>query len=177
MNALRYVVQLLRYAYKNTFCLTGRMKRKDFWILMLLMSVIILAVQVICYILLAKLGAVIDDRDIQIAIDLYGYLIVGVILFFLTVIPLLTASVRRLHDAGKSGWNLAIPWVTVFVCDLIFYGTFNLSVFIHGPIYDILEAYDRFLMGANLGNLIIFASYAWLIYLWVKPSIPEKKHR
>lgn len=47
-------------------------------------------------------------------------LITGGFGIFLILIPNLFISVRRLHDLGKSGWNLLVPYVSFF---LVFMGS------------------------------------------------------
>ncbi len=86
------MIFIIRSIFRNiasTLNFSGRADRKDFYIFF------------IFYNLIFVVGELIND--------IYG-LSIAVILSA----PLITVSIRRLHDINKSGWNLLIPLVNLY---------------------------------------------------------------
>lgn len=79
-------------AYKQYATFTGRSRRKAYWYWSLFYIVTI-------FILLGLLSA----TESPIFLGLY------MLFIFASLIPALAVGVRRMHDAGKSGWFLLIP--------------------------------------------------------------------
>lgn len=87
----------------------GRTKRKDFWMFMLVNFIIVVSALLLGLIILT------------LTIDGFFAYIVMIIMFILSIIysgfilfPLLSISVRRLHDQDRSGWFIlfnVIPWI------------------------------------------------------------------
>lgn len=76
----------------------GRIRRKDFWIFVLLTTGIIITAYIIAFLL-----AFISDTLAQIMFILTGLFILAI------AIPSLAICVRRVHDTGKNGWHILIP--------------------------------------------------------------------
>ena len=91
-------------AVKHKYLLfNGRASRKEFWTVMLFSVLISFALQ-----LLYTLGFAISD-------NLGLLLALPFVIFSLgMVIPQLAVSVRRLHDADKSGWWLLLGLIPIF---------------------------------------------------------------
>ena len=91
-------------AVKHKYLLfNGRASRKEFWAVMLFSVLISFALQ-----LLYTLGFAISD-------NLGLLLALPFVIFSLgMVIPQLAVSVRRLHDADKSGWWLLLGLIPIF---------------------------------------------------------------
>ena len=89
---------------------SGRARRKEYWMFMLIHFIIIL---MIVFLMIYS----IDDLDSDEAPD---SIIMGVFLlyFFGTLLPSIAVTVRRLHDTGKSGWWYLInfiPYIGKFI--------------------------------------------------------------
>lgn len=69
----------------------GRARRKEFWFFMFINGLITW--------LLYKLKIHYDSENFTIALYVYG---------FLVLIPSIAVFVRRLHDSGKTGWNILL---------------------------------------------------------------------
>lgn len=72
---------------------SGRARRKEYWMFVLVNFFIIIALEIVMFIL----GSM-DDNLMLIGsglLSLYGLYI---------ILPTLAVAVRRLHDVGKSGW-------------------------------------------------------------------------
>ncbi|MBQ6568923.1 MAG: DUF805 domain-containing protein [Clostridia bacterium] len=93
-------------AFKNYFKIEGRTPRKDFWWYIIVYSVIAVGIWVAGYF----------TGDLKLTADGHNYSAsltgicgtVYLVFFVLNLIPLLTVSVRRLHDTNKSGWLLLL---------------------------------------------------------------------
>lgn len=98
---------------KSSFDFKGRARRKEFWYFVLFNFIIgITTIFIDEYLGLTK-------GDLSINRPFFS------IYTFIMILPALTVSIRRLHDVGKSGWNLlwnAIP---------IFGGIFLLIAFVY----------------------------------------------
>ena len=94
---------------------SGRARRKEYWMYVLVQSIIMIGLMILDSIL----GLDFELQGISLG---YGYLyLIGVIVHF---IPSLAVLVRRLHDVGKSGWFyfiflipiIGIIWLLVLYC-------------------------------------------------------------
>lgn len=77
---------------------TGRARRKEYWLFILLNYVVLFVLAVIDNIL----GTTMQDLP-------YGF--ITLLYSLVLMIPLLALNVRRMHDLGKSGWWLFITLV------------------------------------------------------------------
>lgn len=82
-----YLKVLKQYADFN-----GRARRKEYWMFTLFSLIIIYGTSLIA-----------------ILIEMPALSIVGSIYSIAVLIPTIAVGVRRMHDAGKSGWYLLIP--------------------------------------------------------------------
>lgn len=80
---------------------TGRARRKEFWMFMLLMIVVSLVASTI--------DAMLNMSGLVLGV--YGPLSLIVLVAFLT--PQFAVSVRRLHDTNRSGWWVLLGFVPV----------------------------------------------------------------
>ena len=99
---------------------SGRARRKEFWMFMLIYMVIICVAMVLDNMLGLQLSV---DGGMGYDIDMpYGYIYILTVLAHF--IPGLAVSVRRLHDCDKSGWFLLlamIPFVNIIGVFVVFY--------------------------------------------------------
>jgi len=71
---------------------SGRARRKEYWMFFLFNIIITYGIQIFA-----------------VAIELPELLIISTLYSFAVLIPSIAVGVRRMHDAGKSGWYLLIP--------------------------------------------------------------------
>ena len=95
-----YLAVLRKYAV-----FSGRARRKEFWMFVLVNFIISLGLGVI--------SIVIKDKNN----------ILGMLYSLAVFLPSLAVSVRRLHDTGRSGWWLLIGFIPIigWIALLIFY--------------------------------------------------------
>jgi uncharacterized membrane protein YhaH (DUF805 family) len=99
-----FLLSLRRYSQ-----LTGRSRRREFWLFHLILA----AIQIAAGALDAALAM---DR---LVLDLWGPLTLLVLVLFLT--PSLSVSVRRLHDTGRSGWWMLAGLTVVGLLPLLYF--------------------------------------------------------
>jgi len=87
-------------AFINYANFSGRASRSEYWYFTLFNFIFIIA-------------AIILDNIIGTAIDGVGYGLIYAIYALATFIPGLSAGIRRLHDAGKSGWMLLLVFIPI----------------------------------------------------------------
>ena len=109
---MEWYLKVMRDNYAN---FSGRARRKEYWMYVLVQSIIMIGLMILDSIL----GLDFELQGISLG---YGYLyLIGVIVHF---IPSLAVLVRRLHDVGKSGWFyfiflipiIGIIWLLVLYC-------------------------------------------------------------
>ena len=103
-----YFFDTIKEVYQRLF--HGRVRRKKFWMYVLWYWLFALIIVVGATITFSTrhfqwLGAI---------LSFIGYLVMGV-----AAIPNISLQVRRLHDIGKSGWNLLLIPVPALVCTII----------------------------------------------------------
>ena len=122
------------------FCsFKGRSRRSEFWFFYLFINLIIMIPAIIFIMIFVKdiIKAIKslkflykhhkdddDDDDDEVYSDLWPLIVIGVLLLIsvILLIPLISLSVRRLHDTGKSGFYL-------FLC-LIPFGIIVIFIFL-----------------------------------------------
>ena len=113
MRHIVLLVHAVRSGFVQYFNFRGRSTRSEFWYFMLGWILLYLIVAVIDQ---AALGPVLNLSDLPFYEFIpYSYVDqqVGWLTFLyrpLTAIPTIAVTVRRLHDAGKSGWYSAL-WI------------------------------------------------------------------
>ena len=116
-----YIAALKKYA---TF--SGRARRKEYWYFTLINSIISILLSIPIYVNILKIAFSIAPQRNSIPEDTililnnmsYSAIIcyIIILLYGLAVfIPGLAVSVRRLHDVGKSGWFLLIPYLSTLL--------------------------------------------------------------
>ena len=109
---MEWYLKVMRDNYAN---FSGRARRKEYWMYVLVQSIIMIGLMILDSIL----GLDFELQGISLG---YGYIyLIGVIVHF---IPSLAVLVRRLHDVGKSGWFyfiflipiIGIIWLLVLYC-------------------------------------------------------------
>ena len=97
---------------KRYFEFSGRSRRREYWLFVLLYSVL-LTVAVILDIQLGLGGdytgySEFGDGSFEMSFNLsFGPLAIGVMA--LLIIPVFAAAIRRMHDVDKSGWFIWVP--------------------------------------------------------------------
>ena len=105
-----YFIVLQKY-----ITLKGRARRKEFWYFLLFHNII------------AAITMILDSLvwDFDLAKDGMGFLTIAYVLA--TIPPSIAVCVRRLHDTGRSGWWIFIPFVPVIGAFLWLYFTLQNS--------------------------------------------------
>ena len=85
---------------RNYADFTGRARRKEYWIFILISFLVVLCLMLIEDLLGLNL---VDDEDLLATIYQLGVLV-----------PTVAVGVRRMHDTGHSGWWLLLPIVNLF---------------------------------------------------------------
>lgn len=82
---------------KNYTNFTGRSRRKEYWMFVLINTVISIILKVLDEVFGLKYGGLEDNGVLE---TIYSLAV---------IVPYLAVGVRRMHDVGKSGWYLLIP--------------------------------------------------------------------
>lgn len=90
-------------AFKNYADFSGRSRRKEYWMFVLIYSIIYIAL------------AVIDD--------VLNTVWLATIFILIVIIPSISITTRRLHDTGRTGW-----WQLIYLVPLI--GLIIMTVFL-----------------------------------------------
>ncbi|MGC6431603.1 MAG: DUF805 domain-containing protein [Jejuia sp.] len=121
--------------YIDYWNFNGRSRGKEFWSVIILQALVLGFSLILHYFYFSFKG--------EFYLRFIFYLLVF-IYFMLTTVPTITVHVRRLHDAGKSGWwhpagisfmfNIVIGMVSLIV--LFIYGLIMLLFFDGNPTFD-----------------------------------------
>lgn len=100
----------------------GRASRSEFWYFVLFYF--------ICALVVAFMAAVLDNIVIQSYENKYGLFVIVLLIFqIIFSCPLISVSVRRLHDIGLSGkWNI-VYWILFVLAFLFGLTDFNQTIF------------------------------------------------
>ena len=102
-------------SWKKCLDFSGRTSREEFW--SFVMWNLIVWSSVLFWVELIIIGS--DGSDIRPEHTINGIIVCSVVYLFLTILPLLSITARRLHDVGKSGWNVMLfftpPPIGLFV--------------------------------------------------------------
>jgi uncharacterized membrane protein YhaH (DUF805 family) len=94
-----YFAALKKYVNFN-----GRARRKEFWIFILFNLIFFVGALFLTNLSKIPSGRVGEDLIPNLAI-------ICLILTFIGIIPVISVTVRRLHDIGKSGWMFFISFI------------------------------------------------------------------
>lgn len=93
---------------------------------------------------------------------------IGMFVCLALIWPNLAISVKRLHDMGKSGWLVLVPWVAGFISMIVGFGMIGFSAIANSAA---LEAENPFAIMALIGPAIGLFGLAFLIglafLLWI----------
>lgn len=93
------------YVLKHYATFTGRARRREYWMFSLITSLITLGLELLMLPLGLNLFAPSTNTDFQGVSPLAFVLLALLVLYTLgSFVPYLAVGVRRLHDAGYSGW-------------------------------------------------------------------------
>ena len=129
------------------FSFNGRLRRQHFWISWL----ILLGVSVVTG-----------------WIPLIGGLI-GLVLIW----PNLAISVKRLHDMGKTGWFVVIPWVGTIIGIIMIIGAVGTAIFTNPQAFESEDPSAALAMfGSMMGGLsiMLLAGLAFLLWIGISDS-------
>lgn len=99
---------------------SGRARRKEFWMFVLLNIIFSIAIEIIDDVL----GSIVAKKG-------YGSGMFNYIYAFAMFIPVLAVTVRRLHDIGKSGWMIFIPYFLLPAIAMILRRNFDFGKIIY----------------------------------------------
>lgn len=96
---MEWFLKVLKENYAN---FNGRARRKEFWMFVLFMAIIIVAVNIVGIILgfIANILAVI-------------FSLLGGLVALALLVPYLAVGVRRLHDTGKPTWMIVLSIIPI----------------------------------------------------------------
>lgn len=99
--------QSFKLCWINYAKFSGRARRSEFFYFYSIINAIILTFYIISYII-AKNNYNEETKEYENKEDYAVYLLISLVVFFVTFLPILGLEVRRLHDTGKSGWLVLI---------------------------------------------------------------------
>jgi uncharacterized membrane protein YhaH (DUF805 family) len=107
-------LNVVRNNYAN---FSGRARRREFWMFTLVNTIVLVVLAA-----LMGVGFALSDTDLS-SISPLVYVSIGLLSIYglATLVPTLAVSVRRLHDAGYSGWLELLEFVGLRVVVLIFH--------------------------------------------------------
>jgi uncharacterized membrane protein YhaH (DUF805 family) len=115
----------LRDAWKKTFCYTGRVSRKDYWMAVLWYAISVLISGVVAILFKLPMGLPFFVQEVILGWLFYIIILALVLYVMCSFFVFLALGVRRIHDIGLSGWWMLvtlIPFIggiVVFIFTLI----------------------------------------------------------
>ena len=106
------MLAILKSYYGNMFNFSGRARRKEYWLSYLWVLILVLPASCLVGIPVGILSAVVD-ADLSWLGGILGSL-VGIVISF----PMISLTVRRFHDIGKSGWWYLICYLGNLCCGI-----------------------------------------------------------
>ena len=86
---------------------SGRTAREDFWTFVMWNAIVWSSV--LFWVELIIVGS--DGWDIRPEHTINGLIVCSAVYSLLTILPVLSITARRLHDIGKSGWNVMLFFI------------------------------------------------------------------
>ncbi len=100
-------------AFKQYAEFSGRSGRRDYWMFILIHTIITIVVTLVAFIGI-MIGILLVSGALWIAgVSYYGSLILLFVYYAATLIPSLAIATRRLHDIGYSGWYLLLLLIPI----------------------------------------------------------------
>ena len=100
-------------AYRNYAKFTGRSRRRDYWMFVLINTLISLGLQLIITVLG---GNLLDPTNTNSnTVSPFALVLTGLYAIYIlaTIVPNIAINVRRLHDVGYSGWFFLIALIPI----------------------------------------------------------------
>ena len=102
------------YVLKHYATFTGRARRREYWMFWLISTAITVVLQLLLIPLGLNLGSPSSTADLQGVSPLAIFVLaLGSLYSLALLVPSLAVSVRRLHDAGYSGWFTLIGLIPI----------------------------------------------------------------
>lgn len=103
-------MKIVKHIILNTFNFKGLTTRKEYWLYLLFYYV---SLMILAFILGAISGNYIRANNIT----PNGSMFVNVYFYYsILLIPMISATVRRLRDAGVSPWLIFVPILNIILC-------------------------------------------------------------
>ncbi|WP_407542962.1 DUF805 domain-containing protein (plasmid) [Deinococcus radiomollis] len=98
-------------AYRNYANFTGRSRRRDYWMFVLISTLISLGLQFV----ITLLGGNLLDPTNTSSVSPFALVLTVIygIYILATIVPNIAINVRRLHDVGYSGWVFLIVLIPI----------------------------------------------------------------
>jgi uncharacterized membrane protein YhaH (DUF805 family) len=102
------------HVLRNYATFTGRARRREYWLFWLINTAISFVLQLLLIPLGLNLGSPSSTPDLQGLSPLAVIVVALVVLYSLAIlVPGIAVTVRRLHDAGYSGWFCLISLIPI----------------------------------------------------------------
>ncbi|MDR2956525.1 MAG: DUF805 domain-containing protein [Prevotella sp.] len=98
---MEYFFKVLKYHYAD---FNGRARRKEYWMFTLVAAGILITICILAT-LLSPISTILSNIII----------ISGVFFSLIIIIPSIALITRRMHDIGKSGWYIFIPFYNIIL--------------------------------------------------------------
>lgn len=96
-NMLEWYIGVLKaYAVFN-----GRARRAEYWYFVLANSIVAVLLNIIFVSILGRISSI--------------FVYIPSLYFFAVLVPYSGATIRRLHDTGKSGWWMFVPFYNIYL--------------------------------------------------------------
>lgn len=117
--------------WKKTFVYTGRATRKAFWSFIVINIMIFVFIAAMSYLLLALSVSDSTARGgMMLVWAWYVWLPLSAIAPLILLLPLISLGIRRMHDAGRSGWWFGGGLLTqLLILPLILNGLYRVLLF------------------------------------------------
>lgn len=154
-------VQAITTCLRKSFRFSGRASRSEFWWLFLAaFAAFVVAVKLDILFFGRGLIARIQVGDTT-QYGVHGSGPFSIALFLLSFLPVLAASVRRMHDRGRAGWWLAVPYLLFAGCILYAWLAFR------GRTADATGTLHLSGPAAIPGLVLLFSGYAIMIWNFI----------
>lgn len=99
----------------------------------------------------------------------------GVLISFALIWPNLAIAVKRLHDMGKSGWLIVVPWVATIVGSIVAISMIGVTAFTNAAALDDEDPMALLaVIGPALGilGLLMLLNLAFLLWIGLSGGQP-----
>ena len=160
--------QAINSGFRNMFRFTGRASRTEFWYFILFYTLVFYTLGIVVSFLIPFVML-----TAKIPITPQAALMTVSIIAFILIIPLISITVRRLHDSERKGaWVLSYLLPMVIVLVFLIYSMFHLS-YVERTETETATYSNPVIMSAN-GMVDIAAGYNLTLSGVVKPMVSNK---